>query len=161
MKKNMLNLIKEQKGFGLLETMIGFAIMGVGTFLILQGLDMFDSSKTRVDKSINLESTLSNILESVKSNIILEKVDFKAEENFFNNTAFQDVKNSLKLCWVKDGVITIDNYPNCPGRLGYVVVPLKVGTLTLRGLYKVTIRITHDELFPNSFRQYEFIVKGP
>lgn len=159
--KNIKKILKNQRGFGLLETMIGFAIMGIGTFLILQGLDMFDNSKSRVDKSINLESTLSAVLESVKSNIVLEKIDFKSEENFFNNTTYQDVKESLKLCWVKDGIITVDNYPNCPGRIGYVVAPLKVGTLTLRGLFKVTVRITHDELFPGSFKQYEFIVKGP
>lgn len=159
--KNIKKILKNQRGFGLLETMIGFAIMGIGTFLILQGLDMFDNSKSRVDKSINLESTLSAVLESVKSNIVLEKIDFKSEENFFNNTTYQDVKESLKLCWVKDGIITVDNYPNCPGRIGYVVAPLRVGTLTLRGLFKVTVRITHDELFPNSFKQYEFIVKGP
>ncbi len=156
-----MNRILTQKGFGLLETMIGFAIMGVGTFLILRGLDMFDDSKVRTDKSINLENTLSNILESVKANIILEKVDFQAEEAFFIHTTYQDVKNNLKLCWVKDGVITLEDYPNCPGRIGYVVTPLKVGTLSLRGLYKVVIRLTHDELYPGSFKQYEFIVKGP
>ncbi len=159
--KKILHLIKNQQGFGILETMIGFAIMGVGTYLILQGLDMFDSSKGRVDKSINLENTLSNIVESVKSNIILEKIDFQADTNFLSKSTYQEVKDSLKLCWVKDGVIPLDNYPNCPGRLGYVVTPLKVGTLTLRGLYRVTVRLTHDEIYAGRFKQYEFIVKGP
>lgn len=158
--KNLTRILN-QKGFGLLETMIGFAIMGVGTFLILQGLDMFDDSKVRADKSINLENTLSNVLESVKANIILEKIDFQAEEAFFVHTTYQAVKDNLKLCWVKDGVIPLENYPTCPGRIGYVVTPLKVGTLSLRGLYKVVIRLTHDELYPGSFKQYEFIVKGP
>ena len=157
----MRKLFLNQKGFGLLETMIGFAIMGIGTFLILQGLDYFDDSKTKVDKNISMENMLSNIIESVRVNIVLEKVDFKAEETFLANTNIADVKSSLKLCWVKDGIIPQNNYPNCPGKIGYVSVPLKVGTLTLRGLYKVTVRLTHDELFPGQFKQYEFIVKGP
>ncbi len=160
MKKFTANLLS-QKGIGLLETIIAFAIIGIGTFLILQGLDQFDSSKSRVNKSINLESTLSSIVESVKANIVLEKVDFQADTTFLHHSSYNDVKNSLKLCWLNEGLIPNDGSSQCTGRLGYVVTPLKVGNLTLRGLYKVTVRLTHDELFPGSFKQYEFIVKGP
>lgn len=150
-----------EKGFGFLEVMIAISILGVGSFFVLEGYDMLTNSKVKIDKKLSNEITLSNIIESVRSNIIFEKVDFKAETTFLGNSGFEEVQTSLKLCLVNNGLIPLDNYPTCPGRLGYVVAPLKVGTLTLRGLYKVTIRLTHTQLFPGTFKQYEFIVKGP
>lgn len=158
--KSMRSQLKEQ-GFGLLEAMIAFAIIGVGTLLVMQGLDFFGGHKKKTDEGVNFENTLVGILESIKSNITFEKVDFEADESFLKHSTYEEVKPRLKLCWVKDGIIPLEEYPNCPGRMGYVVTPLKVGTMTLRGLYKVTLRVTHDQMFPGGFRQYEFIVKGP
>lgn len=156
-----MKILRNKKGFGIVESMIALGLVGVGTYFIMQGLDMFDSSKVKTDTSINLESTLNSVLESVKSNITMEKVDFQAEEKFFAHTTYKEVKKNLALCWFKDGLTSAANSPDCQSRIGYVVAPLMVGNLPIRGLYKVTIRMTHDELFPNSFRQYEFIVKGP
>lgn len=153
--------IKNQVGFGMVEVLISFAILGAGVFTIMEGLDYIETKKTTTDKNVSLENMLSSIVDSVRANIIMEKVDFQATQNWLSNTTHQTVKDSLKMCWVKDGLIPIANYPNCPGRLGYVVTPLRVDTLELRGLYSVTVRMTHDELFPSTFRQYQFIVRGP
>ncbi|MFP5386257.1 MAG: hypothetical protein ACLGHN_09285 [Bacteriovoracia bacterium] len=150
-----------QKGVSLIEAVVGFAILGIGTFLVLQGLDFLGSHKSKTDDQVSFENTLVGVLETIKSNITFEKVDFSAEQSFLSYSTYEEVKPSLKLCWIKDGIIPLEQLPNCPGRLGYVVTPLKVGGMTFRGLYKVTLRVTHDQLMAGSFRQYEFIVKGP
>lgn len=149
-----------QKGFGLVEVMIGFAILGVGTFIALQGIDFIDKKKVLIDREATQEGLLTGLIESIRINIAMEKIDFNAE-NFLQNTTYDAVHSSLQLCWVHDGIIPLETFPQCPGRIGYVVTPLKMGPLELRGLYKVTVRMTHAELYPNTFKQYEFIVKDP
>jgi type II secretory pathway pseudopilin PulG len=151
----------DQKGFTFIETLVGFAILGAATYAIMTGLDQIEQNKNKTDKNVSLENLISSVVEASRSNIIMEKVDFQANETFLLNTTYQAVKDSLKMCWVNDGLIPIDQGMNCQARLGYVVTPLKTGNLEQRGLYQVTIRITHDELFPNQFRQYQFIVRGP
>lgn len=149
-----------QAGMGLLEILIGISIAGVGSFLIMNGIDFLSQKKSVVDKSANLENMISGIIGSVRTNIVMEKIDF-VPENFLNNTTYEAVEKSLKLCWVNDGLIPIEAYPNCPGKLGYVVTPFNVGGMEYRGLYKVTLRLTHSTLLPNQFREYVFIVKDP
>jgi hypothetical protein len=156
-----MNWLKKQAGFGMVEVMVSFALLGAGIFTIMEGLDYLEREKTITDKNVSMENMLSSIVDSVRSNIIMEKVDFQATSNWLNNSTAQAVKDSLKMCWVKDGLIPIANYPNCPGRLGYVVSPMTIGILEVRGLYFITVRMTHDELYPNNFKQYQFIVRGP
>lgn len=156
----MKSLMNNQKGFGLLEVLIGFGILSIGAFIILQGLDFIDDKQNVVNQGAAQESMVSGIVESVRANISMEKIDFEPQD-FLGNTTYDSVHSSLKLCWIKDGIIPLETYPECPGRMGYVVTPLKIGSLELRGLHKVTLRITHKELFPNQFKQYEFIVKDP
>ena len=156
----MKKFLHSEKGFGILEVIIGLALLGTGAYLVLTGLDFIGEKKNVADKNASVENMLAGLIESVRSNISMEKVDFNATEWLALSTP-EGVKNSLKMCWVKDGLLPIDIYPDCPGRLGYVVTPMKTGSLELRGLYKVTIRLTHDELFPREFKQYDFIVKDP
>ena len=156
-----MSLMKTQKGFGIIETLVGFAILGAATFAIMNGLDYIEKNKSKTDKNISLENMLSSVVESARSNIIMEKVDFQANSTFLSLTNFNDVRDSLKMCWVKDGLIPLADYPDCPGRFGYVVSPFQVGNLQMRGLYQVTIRTTHSQLFPERFKQYTFIVRGP
>jgi hypothetical protein len=161
-----MNWLKKQAGFSIVEVLVAFALLGAAIFTIMEGLDYIERKKTITDKNVSMENMLSSIVDSARSNIIMEKIDFQAgdsnyTQNWLNNSTFQSVKDSLKMCWVKDGLIPLADYPNCPGRFGYAVSPLKIDTLVLRGLYYITVRMTHDELFPNSFRQYQFIVRGP
>lgn len=156
----MKTLIRSQKGLGMVEVLMGFALAGVGAFIILNAVDFLGEKKAIVDKSATMENLMTGLMESVRSNIAMEKVDFQSED-FLNHTTYEAVENSLKLCWVNDGIIPVEEYPGCPGKLGYVVAPMKAGNMEFRGLYKVTVRLTHKELFPGQFKQYDFIVKDP
>lgn len=156
-----MNILKNQRGFGMIEVLISFAILGAGMYTIMEGLDYIENKKNASNKDVALESMLSSVVESIRSNIIMEKVDFQASQTWLNNSTHQAIKDSLKMCWNADGLIPIENYPNCPGRMGYVVSPMKTGNLEFRGLYQVTIRLTHDEQFPGRSREYQFIVRGP
>jgi hypothetical protein len=162
----MKQILKNNLGFGILEIMISAGLVGVGLYVVMSGVDFLSDNKTAVDKNIEMEQLISGIVENVRANIVMEKVDFAVDtttkENLFLlNSTPQGVKDSLKLRWTKEGIIPADQCQDCPGRIGYVVTPYKSGSLTIRGLYKVTIRMTHDQMFPGQFKQFDFIVKGP
>lgn len=156
MKKITLN----QTGFSMVEVLVAIAILGMGITIALNGINFIGDKKDSIDRGATQEGLLTGLIESIRLNIAMEKVDFDAEA-FLQNTTYKDVHNSLRLCWVHDGIIPVETFPECPGRIGYVVTPLKVGPLEMRGLYKITVRMTHAELFPDVYRQYEFIVKDP
>jgi hypothetical protein len=162
----MKKMMNNNRGFGLMEIMVSAGLVGVGLYVVMSGVDFLSDNKTAVDKNIEMEQMISGIVENVRSNIVMEKVDFAVDpttkENvFLLNSTPQAVRDSLKLRWTKEGITSAENCQDCPGRIGYVVTPYKSGSLTLRGLYKVTVRMTHDKMFPNEFKQFEFIVKGP
>ncbi|MCM2348888.1 MAG: hypothetical protein NDI69_02635 [Bacteriovoracaceae bacterium] len=156
----MKTLFKSEKGVGMVEVLMGFALAGVGAFIILNAVDYLGEKKSIVDKNASMENLITGLMESIRSNIVMEKIDFEADE-FLNHTTFEAVEESLKLCWVNDGILLKADYPDCPGKIGYVITPMKAGNMEFRGLFKVTIRLTHQELFPGQFKQYEFIVKDP
>lgn len=155
-----MKLLKE-KGFGMVEVLMSFAILGAGIYTIMAGLDFLESKKDTTDKNVSMELMISSVVESVRSNIIMEKVDFNATASWLANTTYNDVTDSLKMCWNERGIFPVTSVPDCPGRIGYVVTPFKTGNLEIRGLYLVTIRLVNTKLFPNEFKQYEFIVRGP
>ena len=155
-----MKLLKE-KGFGMVEVLMSFAILGAGIYTIMAGLDFLESKKANTDKNVSMELLVSSVVESIRSNIIMEKVDFDASASWLANTTYNDVTDSLKMCWNERGIFPATSQPDCPGRIGYVVAPFKTGNLEIRGLYLVTIRLVNTKLFPNEFKQYEFIVRGP
>lgn len=157
----MKKILRNALGVGMIEIFIGFALIGTASYLVLNGMDFLNNKKSEADKTASIEYMISGLVESIRANINMEKIDFQAEEKFLNKYNLDEVKASLKMCWVNDGILPGESYPDCPGKIGYVITPLKTGPLELRGLYKVTVRLTHDQLYPGRFKQYEFIVKDP
>ncbi len=156
----MKNIFKNQHGMSLIEIMIGFGLLAVGSFIIINGVDYIEKKKVVVEDETYVENMILNLVESIRSNIHMEKIDF-APDKFLKNTAVTDIHNSLKLCWGKEGVIPLDKFPSCPGRIGYVITPLKIGPVEKRGLYRVTIRLTHSVKYPQTHKEYQFVVKDP
>ncbi|HLT22726.1 MAG TPA: hypothetical protein VKZ84_04755 [Bacteriovoracaceae bacterium] len=155
---SLRKLINSEKGLSLIEVITGFAIAGSGAFLILNGLDFLERRKSSMDKSANQEAIVSGLVESIRSNIAMEKIDFNPKP-FLEAREIEELLPFLKLCWLDGGTVPLEEFPNCQGKLGYVVYPLKIGNLEYRGMYKVTIKITHETLIPGQFKQYDFIVK--
>ena len=147
-----------QKGYSLIEIMAGLALVGTGAFIIMNGLDYLNDRKSVINKNASQEAIISGLMESIRTNISMEKIDYQPSA-FLEANEIEDVKKTLNLCWLNNGVIPLEDFPQCDGRLGYIVYPLKIGNLEYRGMYKVTIRVTHEKLMKGQFKQYDFIVK--
>lgn len=148
------------RGMTLVETIVGFAILGAVFLVVVNGIDFIDNKKKEQTVSYSGEIIISSLVESIRSNIYREKID-PDPDSFLKLNSVNDVKQQLHLCWTKDGYYPRGNQ-DCPGRMGYSISTLGTGGGSIyRGLYKVTIRVTHDTLFPDRVKQYEFIVKDP
>lgn len=155
---SLRKLIATEKGLSLLEVITGFALAGTGALLILNGIDFIQQRKSNIDTSANQDAIVSGLVESIRSNISMEKIDFNPQA-FLNAKDPEDLEPHLKLCWLDNGIIPLEEFPTCNGRMGYVVYPLKIGNLEYRGMYRVTIKLIHKTLYPDSVKQYDFIVK--
>ena len=148
-----------EKGFSILEVIIAIALLAGAATAVLKGFDSLNFLKKKSEQSSSIESILSSQLDEIRANIASEKIDFKSED-FLSLSDVNDVKNSLVLRWNKNGIYQPVDCPECKGRLGYVIVPYRIGTLLFRGLFLVTIRVTHDDLLTGRFSQYSYIVRG-
>lgn len=157
--QNRLNtLVCSEQGLSLIEVITGFALAGAGALLIMNGIDFLQQKKSNIDTSANQDAIVSGLVESIRSNIMMEKIDFNPQE-FLSAKDVKDLEPHLKLCWMNNGIVPLEEFPTCSGKLGYVVYPLKVGNFEYGGMYKVTIKLTHETLFPGNIKQYDFIVK--
>jgi len=156
---DQMRIFNNSRGMTIVEIMVAFGILGVVFLVITSGVDFIDDKKKEQAMSYSGEIIISSLIESIRSNIYREKIDPTPEE-FLDLKSVEEVKKQLHLCWTKDGYYQRGNQ-DCPGRMGYTISTLGTGAMTLRGLYKVTVRVSHDTLFPNRIKQYEFIVKDP
>ncbi len=147
------------KGITLVENIVAFAILGAVLLVVVNGISFIDNEKKVQAESYSGETIVLSLIESIRANIHLEKIN-PAPDPFINARTIRDLKNQLHLCWTRDGYFPRNNQ-DCPGRMGYSISTLTTGAAVYRGLYKVTLRVTHDTLFPNRFKNYEFIVRDP
>lgn len=157
--KDQMKSFFNNKGATLVETMVGFGILGTVTLVVTSGIDFIDDKKKAQKESYAGEIIISSLVETIRSNIYREKID-PVPEVFLANRSVEDVKKQLNLCWTNAGYYPRGNQ-NCPGRMGYTISTLGTGATVFRGLYKVTVRVTHDTLFPKRIKQYEFVVRDP
>jgi len=156
---DQMRTLINNKGMTLIEVMVGFGILGAVFLVIISGTNFINDKKTEQSMSYSSEVIISSLIESIRANIYREKID-PTPNLFLDLKSIEDVKNQLHLCWTKDGYYLRGNQ-DCPGRMGYSISTLGTGASTFRGLYKVIVRVTHETLFPNRIKQYEFIVKDP
>ncbi len=138
----MKNFIKlNQSGMSIVEVLFAsFALM----IVFLAAMSFAVDIKKR---TINISSKRSYVSEYEKiANLIISdpklfKVSFDPSETTRCNLL--DVAK-LPIAWDQKDVYELEDCPNCPGRIGYVIQPYDIPTL--RGVYKVTFRLTHTTL---------------
>jgi hypothetical protein len=74
----------------------------------------------------------------------LFKVNFNPDEK----AACDALQADLPLAWDNNSIYDLADCPECKGRLGYVIQPYPIQSI--RGVYLVTIRVSHPKLTENS-----------
>lgn len=153
MKRKSTPPFHNQRGFSLVETLVGLGIMVssglaiVTTILVVRGVGVEIETRSSEEKQI------MQIVENIRT----------APENF--QIAFvtgdQDKETLLKpetlpMAWGNNMVAEASECEGCPGRFGYIVQPFQ----GMRGLYVVTLRMTHASWKEPTYKDFEFVVSA-
>jgi prepilin-type N-terminal cleavage/methylation domain-containing protein len=138
-------MIKNQRGNSLIEIIVAIAIV----------LIAFTATMSFV---LNIKKDTQKLLTSRSRSIQLQKIVqlliadpklFKVNFNISEAARCAALKTEdLPLGWNDNSINEVDKCVGCQGRLGYVIQPFPLATI--RGVYLVTIHLTHPKLTKES-----------
>lgn len=137
-------IIQQQKGNSMIEILIASAIVIIVFSSTLTYVVHIKKNTQQVISSRSRSVQIQKIVQMIMSDPKLFKVNFDASE-VATCTALKN--EDLPLAWDDHNIYELADCPGCKGRLGYVIQPFPLQSI--RGVYVVTIRITHPKLTTN------------
>jgi prepilin-type N-terminal cleavage/methylation domain-containing protein len=140
--------VKNRSGFTLIEVMVGVALLGVISWGVFNGVKMWNTEFQDMQQTSTGYNIVAEILNSVAVRGQYLQVDYSDDPGVTILSTW-DNDDELPMAWNKSGVVypvaecSAGDFPgNCPrGRYGFIAKPIT----GFRGLYKITIMITHPE----------------
>ena len=145
--------MKNQKGFSLVEVLVASGVMGALIYVFGSGSAFLSSKNKNLEELMLMERHVNSLYENIQSNIDVYQITYDPT-NFNNNADPTKIAKYLPIAWDMKKLTTVSSCKSCPGRMGFIIVPLQ----GYRGLYKLTIRVTHPKI-PN-FKDYSFLING-
>ncbi|HEY8279619.1 MAG TPA: type II secretion system protein [Bdellovibrionota bacterium] len=147
-------MMRNQRGFTLLEVMFALGILIVGTYLAAEGVNQIEDLSKDTRTLSATERQINLIVDNIRTGLGNYQISYdysrEAKEELL------DLKK-LPMAWaagVVEEVAKCEPKKTCPqGRYGFVVQPVE----RFRGLYTVTLRMTHKD-WKEPYRDYEFLV---
>lgn len=138
------------KGFTLIETLVGIALLGIVMVLGSQGYDFIKKMSNTVSSLDTVDRRTNEIIENVRATLPQQVVSFNSDPVYIQNILSA---SSLTMAWSLRVDDTVSNCPTCPGRYGYIITPIKNES----GLNLVTIVFTHKD-WGTEPKKFEFVV---
>lgn len=146
--------LRNQKGYSFIEILLSMGLLSIVSFSFIGG---FISLKGTSRDSLVLSSSerqVDDIAENIKAGI----------ENYQVNFNYKDGKgralslDNLPMAWDIGVLTTREECPDCAGTYGYLIQPME----QFRGLYQVTLRMTHKSWTARGerYRDYVFVVSA-
>ena len=156
--KSKLNCLANQKGFSIIETLVGLALIGIVMATFIGGLSALQDMKGNADELRLLNREVNDIIESIRPNLKSYQISYDESKSNAERLAV----GSLPMAWGNGVKSTAEKCPNCPGRFGYVIQSYE----GYFGLYLVTVRFSHKKwagmdnptVDQYGFVDYEFVV---
>lgn len=145
------NIKLNNKGQSILESLVGLGLIVVVGFALVSGIiALRKTSKSTVNLSAT-ERQINDIAENIKAGVENYQVNYNYKDDI-------DVllnPKDLPMRWDIGVAVPKVQCPDCYGSFGYVIVPYE----KFRGLYKVTLRMTHKN-WSEPYRDYVFVVSA-
>ncbi|MBX2993918.1 MAG: type II secretion system protein [Bdellovibrionaceae bacterium] len=146
--------LKSQSGFSIVETIVAAAI-GI---IVISGLITGAYYIRKMSSTVQIRSTeekqIAQVIENIRSSIETYQITYNDDDATPEDTREAALKiENLPMAWSADVITTAQECKNCPGRFGFVIQPFE----RMRGLYLVTLRLTHIEWSEGS-KDYQFVV---
>lgn len=145
--------MRNQKGFSLVEVMVALGVLGVVVYYFSSGTSFLSQRNKQLEELMIMDRHVNTLYENIQSNSDVYQITYDPKE-FNDNADPSKLKDYLPLAWDLKILTDKKNCEVCPGRMGYVIVPLD----GYRGLYKLTIRATHPKV--QGYKEYNFLING-
>jgi prepilin-type N-terminal cleavage/methylation domain-containing protein len=138
-------MIKNQRGNSLLEIIVAIAIVLIAFSATMSFVLQIKKDTQRLLTSRSHSIQLQKVVQLLLADPKLFKVNFNATEP----ARCEALKTAnLPLGWNDNSIDEVADCVGCQGRLGYIIQPFPLATI--RGVYLVTIHITHPKLTKES-----------
>ncbi|UYL08332.1 hypothetical protein B9G69_014920 [Bdellovibrio sp. SKB1291214] len=146
-------LIANKKGQGIIESLVALGLISVIGMTFAGGLiSLRNTSKKSVMASAT-DRQIADIAENIKAGVQDYQVNFDYDQQKIDD--YLPI-NNLPMLWDVGMVASKGECPRCEGTYGYIIQPYE----KYRGLYLVTLRMTHKSWLPEKFRDYNFVVSA-
>lgn len=146
----MMARILNRRGSTLIQSLVAMAILLLATFIFVGGLTAIQSQTKTTMVLGSSHREVTEIIENIRTGVEFYQIDFS------RGSKYQDALDVTKLPMAWDVGIQTEaaKCPDCAGRYGFVITPFE----GYRGLYLVTVRLTHVNWGKDVFRDYQFTV---
>jgi hypothetical protein len=153
------------KGFTIMEAIVGIGLLGIVMVTGTQGYDYIKQSQTKMVTMNTTENRVSEIIQTVKANISQQIISFPASASSTTGSSAESgdtlvtnyiesvLGSNLPMAWSLNTDSTAAECASCPGRYGYVITAIP----GYGGLYLVSIRFTHTD-WGDTPKKFSFVV---
>jgi hypothetical protein len=147
------SLLKQSKGQSIVESLVALGLISVIGMTFASGLISLRNTSKKSLMSSSTDRQIADIAENIKSGVQDYQVNFDYDQTHIDD--YLPI-NNLPMQWDVGKVAAKGNCKTCEGTYGYIIQPYE----KYRGLYLVTLRMTHKSWLPEKFRDYTFVVSA-
>ncbi|QLY26993.1 hypothetical protein [Bdellovibrio sp. KM01] len=147
------SFLQQSKGQSIVEALVALGLISVIGLAFTGGLvQLRNTSKSSLLASAT-DRQVSDISENIKAGVQDYQVNFDYDPSQIDTYL---ALNNLPMQWDVGRVAAKGQCDTCQGTYGYLIQPYE----KYRGLYLVTLRMTHKSWLPEKFRDYTFVVSA-
>ncbi|WP_413578449.1 hypothetical protein ACLVWU_07915 [Bdellovibrio sp. HCB290] len=147
------SLIRRNSGQSIVEALVALGLISIIGLTFAGGMvSLRKTSKASLMASAT-DRQVNDIAENIKAGVQDYQVNFNYDQTKIDD--YLPVDN-LPMLWDVGRVAERGNCETCKGSYGYIIQPYEI----YRGLYLVTLRMTHESWLPDKFRDYTFVVSA-
>ncbi|WP_413587400.1 type IV pilus modification PilV family protein [Bdellovibrio sp. HCB274] len=148
-----IHLLGNRNGQTIVEALVALGLISVIGLTFAGGMvSLRNTSKASLMASAT-DRQVSDIAENIKAGVQEYQVNFNYDQTKIDDYLPVD---KLPMLWDVGRVAERGSCDTCKGSYGYIIQPYEV----YRGLYLVTLRMTHESWAPDKFRDYTFVVSA-
>ena len=145
--------MKNKNGFSFIEVIVASGVLAVVIYIFGSGSTFLSGRNKDLEELLIMERHVNSLYENIQSNIDIYQITYDPK-SFNDNSDPRTLSKYLPLVWDMNVLTSIESCPDCPGRMGFIIVPLN----GYRGLYKLTIRVTHPNV--PDFKDFFYLING-
>jgi type II secretory pathway pseudopilin PulG len=152
--KKLIQSIQSNRGQTIVEALVGFALIGIVGMAFVGGLVSLRNTTKNTMVMSSSEKQISDIAENIKSGVENYQINFNYDASIGETLEVA----KLPMAWDNGIIAQRSECQECAGTFGYTIQPYE----SFRGLYKVTLRMTHTSWAAKGepFRDYIFVVSA-